>query len=220
MTSRTNARVAGVTFLLYIVLGLTSLAIGRGATTGGTGAAKLASMAQHAAALRVDILLAVVLCFVALALAVALYGITRHVDHELSVFAMCCRVGEAFVGIAPLPVTVILLTMATAEHDPTAHTFVPALLRLRAVNPTLTAVFFSVGSTIFTWLLLRGRLVPGWLARLGVIASLLLVLVLPAQLAGYIEGATWQVVWLPMLVFEVTLAFWLLVHGVAMPDAC
>lgn len=218
MTPRTNARVAGATFLLYIILGLTSLAIGRGAMTGDTGAAKLASMAQHAAALRLEMLLAVVLCFVALALAVSLYGITRHVDHELSVFAMCCRVAEAFFGIAPLSVTVTLLNLATGEHDAASEAFAVMLLRLRAANPTFTAVFFSVGSTVFGWLLLRGRVVPGWLARLGVLASVLLVVVLPAQLAGYIDGGgVWQVVWLPMLVFEVTLAFWLIIRGAATP---
>ena len=61
------------------------------------------------------------------------------------------------------------------------------------------------------------------LAWLGVLASVLLVVILPLQLAGLFGGLTsWSVsvtwlVWLPMLVFEVTLALWLLIKGVAMP---
>ena len=82
------------------------------------------------------------------------------------------------------------------------------------------AIFFAVGSTLFSWLLLRGRLIPVALAWLGVLASVLLVVILPLQLAGLFGGSmswsasvTW-LVWLPMLVFEVTLALWLIIKGV------
>jgi hypothetical protein len=83
-----------------------------------------------------------------------------------------------------------------------------------------SAIFFAVGSLCFAWLMLRGRLIPTVLAQLGVLASVLLVVVLPAQLAGLFGGAmswaasaTW-LIWLPMLVFEVTLALWMLIRGV------
>jgi hypothetical protein len=85
------------------------------------------------------------------------------------------------------------------------------------------AIFFAVGSTLFSWLLLRGRLIPVALAWLGVFASALLVVVLPLQLAGLFGGPmTWSasvtwLVWLPMLVFEVVLALWLIIKGVATP---
>jgi hypothetical protein len=53
-----------------------------------------------------------------------------------------------------------------------------------------------------------------------VVASVLLVVVLPLQLAGLFGGSmlwsasiTW-LVWLPMLVFEVALALWLMIRGV------
>lgn len=81
-------------------------------------------------------------------------------------------------------------------------------------------IYFAVGSLFFCWLLLRGRFIPAALAWLGVIASALLVIVLPLQLAGLFGGAmswassiTW-LVWMPMLAFEVPLAFWLMIKGV------
>lgn len=104
--------------------------------------------------------------------------------------------------------------------------FALALLALtcriaEAIQYGESAIYFSVGSLLFTWLLLRGRSIPAWLAWVGVIASALLVVILPLQLAGLFGGAmswassaTW-LVWLPMLVFEVTLAFWLMLKGVA-----
>ncbi|MDL1894649.1 DUF4386 family protein [Anaerolineae bacterium CFX7] len=83
-----------------------------------------------------------------------------------------------------------------------------------------SAIYFAAASLLFAWLLLRGRMIPVPLAWLGVIASALLVVILPFQLAGLFGGAmlwsssgTW-LVWLPMLVFEVVLALWLLIKGV------
>jgi hypothetical protein len=58
----------------------------------------------------------------------------------------------------------------------TLATFVFAARRL---NPLVCATFFAVGSTLFAWLLLRARLVPVAVSWLGVIASALLVIVLP-----------------------------------------
>ena len=84
-------------------------------------------------------------------------------------------------------------------------------------------IYFAVGSLLFSWLLLRGRMIPAPLAWLGVIASALLVVLIPSQLAGFLGGAagwrspiTWTL-WSPMLVFEVTLAMWLIIKGVAHP---
>jgi hypothetical protein len=84
-------------------------------------------------------------------------------------------------------------------------------------------IFFAVGSALFSWLLLRGRMIPAALAWFGVLASLLLVVILPLQRAGLVgPGANWfssatWLVWLPMLVFEVIFAVWLLAKGVAVP---
>lgn len=85
------------------------------------------------------------------------------------------------------------------------------------------AIFFAVGSTIFSWLLLRGRMIPAALGWLGVIASALLAVILPLQSAGLLGGrmswsasVTW-LVWMPAAVFELALAAWLLVKGAAAP---
>jgi Domain of unknown function (DUF4386) len=86
------------------------------------------------------------------------------------------------------------------------------------------ATLFAVGSTLFSWLLLRGRMIPSALAWLGLVASILLVAILPLQLTELLGPVNWfsraaWFVWLPMLVFEVTLALWLIVKGVAPPAA-
>lgn len=94
---------------------------------------------------------------------------------------------------------------------------VPSAVSVHDWGTTISATFFAVGSTLFFYLLLRGRMVPVSLVRLGVLASVLIVVCLPAQLAGFLTGPMLSYMWLPMGVFEVTLALWLLARGVATP---
>ena len=79
----------------------------------------------------------------------------------------------------------------------------------------LGAIFFAVGSLIFSYLLLRGRMVPVALAWVGLLASILLVVGLPLELVGVLPGPISELMWFPMLAFEVPLALWLLIKGVA-----
>ena len=79
--------------------------------------------------------------------------------------------------------------------------------------------YIAVGSTIFSWLLLRGRMIPISLAWLGVVASVLLVVLLPLRLAGVLSGLVTQLMWIPMAAFEIPLGLWLLIKGIASPAA-
>jgi hypothetical protein len=220
MTRTTNARIAGVMLLLYIVVGVTQMILFGGATAGDGTAARLANMAQHATDVRVNVVLALVTCFVALALGVALYALTRDQDPDLAMLALLCRVGEAVVGISLIPMTLGLLSLAVAagENAPdaaAANSVVFLVLAARRANPTIAAIFFAVGSGLFSWLLLRGRMIPVGLAWLGVLASVLLVVALPLQLTGVLRAPLTNYIWLPMAAFEIPLALWLLVKGAA-----
>lgn len=219
MTRTTNARVAGFTFLFYIAAGIASLVL-FGRATGGEGiAAKLAGIAEHASEVRITVVLDLLQCFSALVLAVTLYAITREQDPDLAMLALTCRVGEGVIGAVGIPSTLGLLWLATAAGASAPDTAAAQALGafLLKGNVALSATFFAVGSTLFSYLLLRGRMIPIPLAWLGVVASVLLVVGLPLQLAGFLRGPLTSLMWLPMLAFEVPLALWLLIKGVAMP---
>ena len=165
MTITTNARIAGVTYFVYLAAGMSMMAV--------TGQANATSVA------------AVFTSFSALVLGVTLYAITREQDPDLALLGLACRFLEAAPGDG--------------------------------------YVYFAAGNVIFCWLLLKGRLIPVALAWLGLGGSLVLVVSLLAQRAGLLAGAgnwssnvTW-IVSLPVLVFELALAVWLLTRGVATP---
>jgi len=221
MTRTTNARIAGVTYLAYIALGIPAMVLFDRASNAQGTAARLARIAQHASDVRIALLLTLLTCFAALVLAVALYGITRDQDRELAVLALSCRVGEGVLNAVGPLITLGLLWLGTAANEagaPDAEALGGLLLKVRGWSGTISATFFAVGSTVFSFLLLRGRMVPVPLAWLGVGASVLLVVGLPLELAGFFGGPVVWLMWLPMLVFEVALALWLLIKGVAVPE--
>lgn len=155
-------------------------------------------------------------CFSAMVLAVTLYGITRNVDNELAMLGLACRVGEGILGATGLPKMLGLLSLATAAPgaNATDAAAANALGGFLLMPGASGAGFFALGSTVFSYLLLRGRLIPVALASLGVFASALLVFALPAQLVGLLKGPVTWFIWMPMLVFEVVLALWLIIKGV------
>jgi hypothetical protein len=218
MTRRTNARIAGFTFLFYIAVAFPGMVLLNRATGGEGIAAKLSSIAQHASDVRMAVVLELVGCFCALVLAVTLYSITRDQDPDLAMLAMTCRVAEGVIGAVSLPRPLGQLWLATAAGadapDPAAANALAAVL-LKLPDPMLSAVFFAVGSLLFSYLLLRGRMIPVALAWLGVLASILAVAVLPLDFVGILRGPITKLVWLPMLAFEVPLGLWLIIKGVA-----
>ncbi|PYO88702.1 MAG: DUF4386 domain-containing protein [Gemmatimonadetes bacterium] len=220
MTRRRNARIAGIAYLLYIAVGLTSMQLSNRATSGDGMAAKLASMAVHATDVRLAAVLSLIGCLCALVLAVTLYALTCEQDRDLAMLALTCRAAEGIVGAASTPATLALLAIATTagtnSPDPAGAGAVAAFV---LNQPWLiSAIFFAVGSTLFSWLLLRGRMVPAWLAALGVVASGLIAIGLPLQVLELLPALVTQLMWLPILVFELVFAGWLIVKGVATPE--
>lgn len=212
------ARIAGSMFLFYIAIGIASMAMFNEAT-GGEAGTKLASLAEHAALVRMTALFGILTFFIAVALAVSLYLLTRDQDQNLALIALCCRSGEGMINVFSAISTLGLLSVATAStkasaSDSAAVNALGALLMQQDGSMTLfSSILFAVGSTLYALLFLRARTIPIPLAWLGVIASVLLVIAIPLQIAGSIKG-NWFI-WMPMLVFEVALAFWLLIKGVS-----
>jgi hypothetical protein len=212
------ARVAGFTVLFYMAVGFTSVSLYSQATDAEGTSAILTRITAHATALRMTVLLELLECFSALVLAVTLYRITRDESNELAMLAMICRVCECVLAAIGIKNTIGLLWLANggAGNGATTGT-IGSFILMPAQSSMIGAPFFALGSMIFAYLLLRGRSIPVVLAWLGVLASAVLVVGVPLQLAGFIKAPLTLYLWLPMLAYQVPLGFWLLIKGVAAP---
>jgi len=218
MTRKTNARLAGFMFLFYIATGIASLVLFGQASKGEGTAAKLASIAQHASLVRLTVLLTMCGFVSAVVLGVTLYALTRDEDRELALLGLVCRATEGANAVGGAVRTLQLLAVATASTTAVGTDAVAVnalggvMLGQGGWTGSISAICFVMGSTLFSYLFLRARSIPALLAWLGLLASVLLLVALPLDLVGLIRVPF--LLWIPMLVFELTFAFWLIIKGV------
>jgi hypothetical protein len=220
VTRRTNARLAGLAFLLYIAFGIPTMVLFGRAMAGQGIEAKLANVLQHAADLRIAVLFVLFTSFCALVLGVTMWALTREQDADLAMLAMLCRVCEGLAGALTVQRTMSLLWLANPAG---ANAPDPATVRALGawlVNGQVSgvgAIFFSVASRLFSWLLLRGRMIPALLAGWGVITSAAAVVALPLEFVDIFPSRWIWYVWLPLAAYEIPLAVWLLWKGADAP---
>ncbi len=218
MTLRTNARLAGVTLLVYFATGLGSHILFNQTSAGVGTAAILANIAQHGTLMRVSVLLLMLEFLCELVLAVTLFALTRDQDRDLARLAMSFRLTEGVIAATAAYSRLDLLAVAIASRTASgADAAAVQVLGASLLNGTAgpAALCFSVGNLIFALLLLRARSIPAWLASLGVVASILGLVELSLELLGFLHGPATIVPWIPMALFELILALWLLIKGVA-----
>ena len=109
----------------------------------------------------------------------------------------------------------VTLYAITREQDRDLA-MIAMLCRVLEAVPGQGEIYFAVGNAIFCWLLLKARMIPAVLAMLGLVSSAALSLLVLLQTGGLLGGrmewsspVTWFV-WLPVLVFELCFAFYLL----------
>lgn len=216
---RWYARLAGSLFLLYIAVSLAESSMFEYAAGTGPASARLASLSEHAALVRLSAALAVTSLLIALVLAVALFALTRHSDLELALLALCARAAEAAIGAIYVLPPLAMLAVARTAGALESETLFELLSSVREGAMTISATCFALGSALFSYLFLRARSIPAVLAWLGLAASLVLLVALPVQLTLGAGAMTAWMLWVPMLVFEVALALWLLFRGINPPDS-
>ena len=221
MTLTTNSRVAGVTFLLYIAVGLSTIYVDGLITRDAVDvASRLANIAQSTSLMKLQIVLTLLSAICAITIAVTVYGLTRHIDRELALFAYVFRVAEGIIIVMATLIVVALIVVASNATGSTGanSTYLAmgtVLLGIeRVIGMNIAAFCFTLGSAFYSYLFIKGRSIPAALAWLGFTISVILAIALPLQLIGVLqEGLLTSLMWMPMLLFEVILGFWLIFKG-------
>ncbi len=217
MTQRTEAKVAGVAYLSYIVFALSSVVLSGKAIAGADTPQILSTLVRMLPAARATVLLDLLQIICALVLAATLYRLSKAVDATLALLAMLFRLGEGLLAFLPLLDKLELMGLATGYGGRCAEN--PACLALanellKRPDNGLDEFCFVVGGFLFAYLFLAGRLIPRWLAWIGVITIGLQVICVPLQIAGMIPGSIVTWLWIAILPYEIPLAFWLILKGV------
>ena len=216
-SQRSYARLAGLMYLVVLVLDIVGLVIA--STIAGSGSFVEVShrILANETLYRVGLSIALAGGVATIVLALSLYVTLKRVDGNLAMMALLFRVAETAIGAVGIVVAFSVLQIQLAANHANAFG-ADQLDALASFSPTgiqVSAIFFCVGSTIFFYLFLKSNYIPRMLSAWGIFASLVYLavwftdLILPNH-----SGLVTILGSLPILMAEVGTALWLLIAGI------
>lgn len=158
----------------------------------------------------------------AIGIAVGLFPFLRKYNESLSLWYLCFRFLEAIIITIGIISVLSLLTLSqafVATAAPNASAFQAAGTLLIAIHAWTfllgPALMLGVSTMTYSYLFYQSRLVPRWLAILGMTGATLIFLEAVLTMFGVISQlSTWgALLALPVAAYEMTLAVWLIVKG-------
>jgi hypothetical protein len=220
-SDRYAPRVAGFCFLFLIATGLLSGVLWSGVRTTGGISDTLTSISESSSGIRLSVVLSILGGITTLVLAAMLYAIVARQDRNLAILALSCRAVEAGLYAVGILNTLALLSMsqsysnAGADDVSSVRVLADLLMKVRPMSSNIGAIFFSVGSAFYCYLLLKARSIPVPLSAIGLVGSLLVFVGVPLQTAfsqSTFAGVS-ALIWVPIAIFEISAAVWLLLKG-------
>ena len=219
-TSRQAAAVVGVLFILATVSAMLGLFVFYPPIL--TGPDYLVNAAAHANQVLLGALMELILVGAAIGTAIGLFPVLRPYGERIALGHLCFRFLEAIVITVGVVAILTLLSLSQefgASAAPNASAFYASGVLLRAVykwafmlGPLL---FLGINTLMYSYLLFKSRLVPRPLAGLGLTgATLVLGYGLLVMFGVTVQNsAPWVLLALPIAVYEIILAGWLIVKG-------
>jgi hypothetical protein len=205
-SQRAYARFAGLMFLVVLGFDIAGLIITSTVSGGGSFVETSHRIMASELLYRIGLCFALIGSLSTILLAVGLYVAVKPVDGNLAMTAMLFRIVEAAVGAVGVSVGFTVLQIRLAANH--AGAFYGAATEVSAIS-------FCLGSSIFFYLFLKSRYITRILSAWGIFASLLYLaywfmsLILPQYATATVVYAS-----LPILIAELSTAFWLLIVGI------
>ena len=215
---RTYARIAGVMFFVVLAVYIAGLTIASAVAGDGSFAERAEKIIAAEPLYRLGLLLSLAGPILTLLLAVALYVAVRPVDRNLALAALLFRTSEAVIGAIGmvLAFAVLEITLGVREASAFDGAELATLTSLLSGAPSaeITALFFSLGSTIYFYLFLKSTYIPKALSALGLFGSLCYAAFWVAQLLAPETDALVLYASAPILLAELGTGLWLLIRGI------
>jgi Domain of unknown function (DUF4386) len=156
--------------------------------------------------------------------------VLRKLDEALAVGYLASRIIEGTIMMVGIVATLLLIPLsqeflkAGAPQNSWFLTLGDVLQHAKYLGLTgLSLLMLGLGGLLFTWMLIRYRLVPRLIAVVGLIGYALVFLVSIAGWFGLVDpspSGNVSFLALPVAVFEIILLpFWLLFRGFKTPEA-
>lgn len=219
MNSKSNApKVAGITFILLIVMHMASMFFFDPYANPKDIAAVLRDLSNDPTNGYISFFLLLTSHLGAIVLAVMLYIVLSAYDKSLALLAMAFRLAEAVIGTYGNTNMLTLFTMSKGAQeatDLTMHHFSAQVLFSASYSSfVIGAISFGIGSLIFNYLFFKSRFVPRFISVFGMVASLLVLFGMILDITTVGNGSIILAIWLIMMVSELMYGFWLPLKGI------
>lgn len=214
----TYARVAGLAYLVVILLPIVSLIfiqphlIQKGDVVG-----TASRIAAHPQLFRFSLVVDLLMFSGVLVLSAAHYVVLETVNRSLSLIALSFRGAEAILGCVIVLVGAVIAVLAggnTGIEGAQIAVLIDLLIRARTAGMDVLLVVLCLGAIPFCYLFYRSRYIPRLLSGFGIACYALIFL---GSLTNIITPryADWTVLaFVPGTLFEIAIGGWLLFKGV------
>ena len=216
----TYARVAGLTYIIVILLGVFSVnLIESSLIVSDDLAATYKNISGNEFLFRIGLVSETVMYLLVILLSLSLYVILKTVDNNLALLALLWRAAEATIGAATVVVSglipLVLINTKTVFSSEQVQTLLKLFLDIRNSGLDIVLMFIGVGGTIFCYLFYKSNYVPKLLAGWGIITYLSMLLLSFISLLSPNFPETYKMIfYVPGGLFELIFGFWLLIKGV------
>ena len=175
----------------------------------------MTNIANNVLRVRAGIIFEMITVTALVILSALLFVILKKQNMKIALVALGLRLTEVALLAVSRIVTFALLRISQASviagHPADLQTLGNLFYESQEFAYSLNMVFFTLGGTLFYYLLFKSRYVPRALSIVGLIAAPLSFIGTVVELFGY---AVPLVVFLPNLPFELAIGLWLMVKGI------
>jgi hypothetical protein len=214
------ARVAGLMYLVVILLGIFSVSyIDTNIVVPGNDAATVNNILENELRFRISVLSEIVMYVLVVLLSLALYVVLKSVNNTLALLALLWRLGEAIIGgsVAVLSglVPLLFLKHEVAFETEQLQSLAGLFLGVRNAGLDVVLIFIGVGGTLFCYLFYKSKYIPRMLSVWGMFTYLsMLILAMTSILFPSLSETIKMAFYAPGGLFEIIIGLWLLVKGI------
>jgi hypothetical protein len=213
---KNTPRFTGAAFLLQAVASaIAGLVLLRPLIVPGDITASMTNMANSAIQVRAGIVVEMITAIGLVILSALLFIILKQQNMKIALVALGLRLVEvALLAVSRVETFALLRTSQASVlegHPAYLQTLGNLAFESQEIAYSLSMVFFTLGGTLFYYLLFKSDYVPKALAIFGLIAA---PLAFVGELFGLFGISVPIIVFIPNLPFELAIGIWLLVKGI------
>jgi hypothetical protein len=218
-SQRQAAKVAGLAYVLIIILSMLKLIFVGNLIVPGNDAATTNNVTANELLFRIGVASDIIVFLLVVFLSVALYVILKTVNKNLALLALLMRFGEGIIGgVVTVLSGLIPLLLVNGEAGfatKQLQALVGLFLDLQNVGLYIVMIFMGLGGTVFCYLFFKSKCIPRILAAWGILTYLtMLIFSFVNILFPNLPEMIAIVLYTPGGLFEVIIGLWLLFKGV------